>query len=232
MNITKWIKRLTSFERILWAVSSLVVILSYLLVEGGGVLSLIAPLVGVTALIFVARGEVLGQVLTVLFSVLYAIISYEFKYYGEMITYVGMTAPIAGMSVISWLKNPYEKGNGEVKVARMAKWNIALMVFLTAVVTFGFYFILEYFDTANLLLSTISIATSFLASYLTLFRSPAYALAYGANDIVLILLWVLATIENPGYFPMIINFVMFFCNDMYGYYNWRKMHQRQSCNAF
>ena len=184
MRIFAFMKKLTSFERRLWATSALVVILSYIAAGEGSILSLLASLVGVTALIFVARGEVLGQILTILFSLLYAVISYEFQYYGEMITYIGMTAPIAAMSVISWIRHPYEKGRGEVKVARMTRWNTILMLVLTAAVTFVFYFILRYFNTANLPISTVSIATSFLASYLMLFRSPAYALAYGANDMI------------------------------------------------
>ncbi len=231
MNLFQSITNLTKFERGLWVLSSVVVVLSSILGGNSGFLSVLASLVGVTALIFVARGDVLGQILTVLFSVLYAIISYEFRYYGEMITYIGMTAPIAGMSVISWIRNPYEEGRGEVKVANMAKWNVVLMVVLTIVVTFLFYFVLAYFNTTNLIISTISIATSFLASYLMLFRNSAYALAYGANDIVLIILWVLATREDSSYLPMVINFIMFFCNDMYGFYNWRKMQNRQSCQV-
>ncbi len=231
MNLYQSITNLTKLERGLWGVSSVVVVLSALLGGNSGFLSVLASLVGVTALIFVARGDVLGQILTVLFSVLYAIISYEFHYYGEMITYIGMTAPIAGMSVVSWIRNPYEAGRGEVKVANMEKWNVVLMVVLTIVVTFLFYFVLAYFNTTNLIISTISIATSFLASYLMLFRNSAYALAYGANDIVLIILWVLATREDSSYLPMVINFIMFFLNDMYGFYNWRKMQNRQSCHV-
>ena len=231
MNLYQSITNLTKLERGLWGVSSVVVVLSALLGGNSGFLSVLASLVGVTALIFVARGDVLGQILTVLFSVLYAIISYEFHYYGEMITYIGMTAPIAGMSVVSWIRNPYEAGRGEVKVANMEKWNVVLMVVLTIVVTFLFYFVLAYFNTTNLIISTISIATSFLASHLMLFRNSAYALAYGANDIVLIILWVLATREDSSYLPMVINFIMFFLNDMYGFYNWRKMQNRQSCHV-
>ncbi len=226
------IKRLTRFEKILWGLSNFVVVSFYFVAGNSGMVNLIASLVGVTALIFVARGEVLGQVLTVLFSLLYAYISYEFRYYGEMITYVGMTAPIALMSVVAWLKHTYEKGKGEVLVAHMTKLNIVTMLILTIAVTQLFYYILKYFHTANLMISTISIATSFLASYLMLFRSPAYALAYGANDIVLILLWVLATIEKSSYFPMVINFLLFFCNDMYGFYNWRKMRHIQATDTF
>lgn len=70
---------------------------------------------------------------------------------------------------------------------------------LSAVVTVVFYFILRAFHTANLLPSTISVTTSFLAVYLTARRSPLFAVAYAANDLVLILLWGLATLQDASY---------------------------------
>ena len=62
---------------------------------------------------------------------------------------------------------------------------------------------------------------------LTVFRSQYYALAYAFNDIVLIILWALATAENIAYLPMIICFVVFLINDSYGFFNWRRIKSRQ-----
>lgn len=83
-----------------------------------------------------------------------------------MITYVGMTAPIALLTTISWFKNPYEKGKNEIKVSTIRFTTLIIILFLTLIVTIGFYFILKYFNTSHLFISTISIATSFcLHSY-------------------------------------------------------------------
>ena len=227
MKLNNPFRDLTKFELTLWLVSVVVAIGSFALSGGGDVLTLIASLIGVTALIFIAKGYVLGQVLTVVFAVFYGIISFFFRYYGEMITYLCMTAPIAVMSVISWLRHPYE-GTKEVEVNTLTKHQLAAMIILSVLTTIAFYFILSALGNANILFSTISITISFLASYLTLFRSPYYALAYAANDIVLIILWTLAAMENISYLPMIICFVMFFANDIYGFYNWRKMQKKQN----
>ena len=185
-------------------------------------------LTGVTALIFVAKGDPLGQVLTVVFSVFYGVISWTFRYYGEMITYLGMSAPMAALAVVAWLKNPYEQGKAEVRVNRLKRPEICLLAVLTVLVTVLFCFLLDIFGTANLLPSTLSVTTSFLASYLTFRRSPFYALAYAANDLVLIVLWILASLEDPAYFPMILCFAMFFLNDTYGFVNWQRMQKRQN----
>lgn len=155
--------------------------------------------------------------LTVLFSVLYSITSLEFRYYGEMITYLGMSAPIAALSVVTWLRNPVEKGKNEVRIHTLTGRQTVLMLVLAAVVTGIFYVILKAFDTPNLAVSTVSITTSFLASYLMLYRNSYYALAYAANDVVLIILWVLAALEELTYAPMIVCFGMFLINDLYGF---------------
>lgn len=217
---------LTRFERILWITSLIVVTLSYLLTPSENWMTLVASLIGVTALIFVAKGYVIGQVLCVVFAVFYGVVSLRFCYYGEVITYLGMSAPIAVVSTVSWLRHPYRK-TAEVEVVHLSPKKVALLSCATVVVTTAFYFILAALNTTNLAWSTASIATSFFAASLTAMRSPYYALAYIANDLVLIVMWILASIENIAYLPMIFCFVMFMANDLYGFWNWRRMRRRQ-----
>lgn len=229
MKLRGSFRALTKFEIFLWLFSVMAVAVSFLL-WSEDYLTLIASLIGVTALIFVAKGNVLGQVLTVVFAVFYGIISFWFRYYGEMITYLCMTAPIALLAIFSWIKNPYEK-TAEVLVNRLSVKRLLILCGLTAVVTVIFYFLLKALGNASLLVSTFSIATSFFASSLTFMRSPFYALAYAANDLVLIVLWVFAAYEDISCVPMIVCFIMFLANDIYGFYNWRRMKKRQEKSA-
>lgn len=226
MYIINSIKNLSKFEKSLWAFSVIVVLFSYYLINTSSTLTLIASLIGVSALIFIAKGDVLGQILTVLFSLLYALISLKMHYYGEMITYLGMTMPIAILSVISWVKNPYS--NNEVKVSTLNLNKIINLFIMAIVTTFVFYHILKYFNTYNLFFSTLSITTSFLAASLMLLRSKYYAVFYGMNDIVLIILWTLATIQYSSFFPMVACFFIFLINDIYGLINWSIMAKKQN----
>ena len=95
--LKKLFSSLSAFERCLWLVCMNTIFISSLCFWDGDVISLAASLVGVTALIFLAKGNWVGQVLTVIFALLYAIISYQNQYYGEMITYLFMTAPTAAI---------------------------------------------------------------------------------------------------------------------------------------
>ncbi|MBQ8140885.1 MAG: nicotinamide mononucleotide transporter [Clostridia bacterium] len=224
----KLYKYFSKYEIILWCSSVIFIFLAFLLFDKENYLTLIASLIGATALIFNAKGNPFGQFLIIIFSILYGIISFGFAYYGEMITYLGMSMPMAVLALISWIKNPYNENKAEVKVNRIKHREIIFMLVLTVIVSVIFYFILAFFNTANLLPSTLSVATSFIAVYLTFRRSPYFALAYAANDVVLIILWTLASVENISYLSVVICFLVFLINDMYGFSSWLKMQKRQS----
>ncbi len=221
-------KYFSKTELLLWFCSITLIILSFCLFDRTNYTTLAASLIGVTSLIFNAKGNPFGQFLMIVFSLLYGIISFTFSYYGEMITYLGMTMPMAVFALISWLKNPYNGNKAEVRVNRIGKSETLLMWLLTAIVTVIFYFILSTFNTANIVPSTLSVTTSFLAVYLTFRRCLSYAIAYAANDIILIILWILASLHDIKYISVVVCFVAFLFNDIYGYISWRKMEKRQS----
>ena len=214
-------------ERLLWSCSVLFILVSFWLFGGQGWLTLTASLIGATSLIFNAKGNPVGPLLMIVFSLLYGVVSFTFAYYGEMITYLGMTAPMALFALISWMRNPYNGNRAEVTVNRVGRREIAAMLAAALAVTAAFFFILRAFHTANLLPSTISVTTSFLAVYLTFHRSPYHALAYAANDVILIILWAMATREDSSYVSVLVCFIMFFFNDLYGFANWSRMQRRQ-----
>lgn len=214
-------------ELFLWLFSLSAILLSFFIFGQTDYLNLIASLIGVTSLIFCAKGNPVGQVLMIIFSLLYGYISYSVSYYGEMVTYLGMTLPMSVFSLVSWFKNPFVKGKSEVRVNKISKKEFLLSLILTSAVTLFFYFILKFLSTANIIPGTLSVATSFLAAYLTFRRSPYFALAYAVNDIVLIILWILASLRDTGYVSVIVCFVIFLINDLYGFYNWKKMEKKQ-----
>lgn len=218
----------TKLELVIWSCSAFLIIGSFLIFDRENYMTLAASLIGVTSIMFNAKGNPVGQLLMVTFSLIYGVISYSFSYYGEMITYLGMTMPMAVLALVSWLRNPFEGNKAEVKVNQIHRGELIWMCVLAAIVTVVFYFILDAFHTANIVPSTLSVTTSFIAVYLTFRRSPFFSLAYAANDVVLIVLWMLASITDAKYISVVVCFVAFLVNDLYGFINWKKMEQRQA----
>lgn len=97
------LKKVTGYfskgELLLLAASALLIVIAFAAFDRENCLTLTASLIGVTSLIFNAKGHPAGQTLMILFSLLYGIISYTFSYYGEMFTFLGMTMPMAAFEV-------------------------------------------------------------------------------------------------------------------------------------
>ena len=125
-------------ERLLWGCSALLILLSFLIFDRGNTLTLWASLIGVTSLIFTAKGNPIGQLLMIVFSFGYGIISYTFAYYGEMLTYLAMTMPMAIVALIAWLRNPYQGNKFEVKVNSLSKKEVFFMFLISVLVTVVF----------------------------------------------------------------------------------------------
>lgn len=215
-------KLLNKKDIILWIVSMALVAASNIFAGKISPLYLITPLIGVTALIFTAKGNVWGQILIAIFSILYGIISFQFRYWGEMATYVGMSMPMALWAIYTWIKNPSKENHAEVAIQKLSvKQKIAVGTSGIAV-TCGFFFLLKFLETPNLVFSVLSVTTSFYAAALTMLRSSYYAFWYAINDLILIILWTFASISNPVYIPVVVNFAVFLINDAYGFYSWKK----------
>ena len=230
MNLLKTLRSLTVFEWCLWAFSSTVVTLSFALSSAVGIMQFIGSLIGVTALIFVSKGNAIGQLLMIFFCLIYGFISFGESLYGEMITYLGMSFPMAIFSLVAWIKNPSAEDSITVKVNSI-KWKETLFMILSGiVVTITFYFILSAFNTANIIMSTLSVLTSFIPAYLTFRRSPYFALGYVFNDIIVISIWVVASITTPSNWAFVACFTAFLFNDTYSFINWKRLEKNQKQN--
>lgn len=220
MKLRNPFKGFTKFEWGLWIGSLVAITVAHFVAGSHDWASLAVSLVGVTSLIFAARGDSFAPVLFIVFAVIYAIKSYFVSYYGEMIIYLCMQLPVAVVSLVTWLKNANKQHT--VTVGRLTWKKIVIMLALDIAITVPFYFLLRHFNTANLIPSTISLATSFAALFLMTLRIPQFALAFILNDIVMIVLWSLALATDVGYISLVVCFSIFLINDTYTFISWLK----------
>ena len=211
----------------IWLFSVTAVVVAGFAAGEGDFLAILSSAVGAASLVFIAKGDIFGQFLVIAGAILYAAVSYKLAYYGEMIISAVMVIPISVMSVITWAKHRFKEEVREIEIKNVSKKELAFILFGAAAVSFAFYFVLKYFNTSRLIISTVSVATSFSAACLLVKRSPYYAFAYILNDIVLIIMWSLAAADDAAYLSMAVCFGVYLINDNYGLINWRRIQTRQ-----
>lgn len=228
MKLRNPFKNLTKFEWGLWLFSLTAILVSFFAVRNTDYANLAVSLLGVTSLIFAAKGDVFGMMLMIAFSLLYSFVSFTAHYYGELMIYTCMQLPCAITSLISWLRHPGDKGTAEVKIGKFNRKHLFILIPLAVAVTTAFFFILRAFNTANLIPSIISVFTSFVALYLMILRVPVYALAFIVNDVVLIVLWSLACAQSLNYLSLVVCFSIFLLNDSYTFISWSRRKKIQN----
>jgi len=225
----KFFKNWTIFEICFLFCSLLAITLCFIFGTDKNIFSFIVSLVGVISVLTVAKGLVIAPFINIVYNILYAIISIVQGYYGEAIIYICLMIPICLISIISWLKNKNQENTDVVNVNKIKGKEYLYLSLISLVSTIGFYFLLKVLNTSELVVSTISLMTSVIASYLMLRRCSYYALGFVVDDIISIVLWSLAIINSGiGYLPTVISFCVFFINDVYGFIHWKLEEKKQS----
>lgn len=216
------------FEIIFMFASILVLTLCFAFSSDRNAFSFIVSIIGVVAVLMVAKGLTIAPIVNIVYCVIYSIMSIIECYYGEAIIYIFLMIPIYAMSIVSWLRNKNPDNESTVQIKAIKGKEYLYLGIATVVATVGFYFLLKVLNTSELIVSTLSLVSSAVASYLMLRRCSYYAVGFIVNDVILIILWGLAMINSGlGYLPTVISFVVFLVNDIYGLIHWKIEEKKQ-----
>ena len=222
----KLFKDWTDFEKVLLFGSIIIVSLVGIFFKSD-LLTTSCSIVGIITALLLAKGKNLGQVFGLLITILYSIVSYKNKYYGEVLIYALLMLPMYIIGIISWISHKNEKTNSvEINSIKRKEWVIVSFIFVGVFV--GIYYLLKVFNTNELIISTISVLASLFAVYLQIRRSKYSFSFYIVNDIILMFLWGIPVVRGSFIlFPMLLNPTINLINDTYGFYNWKKTEKIQ-----
>ena len=222
----KLFKDWTDFEKVLLFGSIIIVSLVGIFFKSD-LLTTSCSIVGIITALLLAKGKNLGQVFGLLITILYSIVSFKNKYYGEVLIYALLMLPMYVIGIITWINHKNKKTNSvEINSINKKEWIIVSFVF--ALVFVGIYYLLKVFNTNELIVSTISVLASLFAVYLQIRRSKYSFSFYIVNDIILMFLWGIPVVRGSFIlFPMLLNPTINLINDTYGFYNWKKTEKIQ-----
>ncbi|MBE5812414.1 MAG: nicotinamide mononucleotide transporter [Clostridiales bacterium] len=217
----KLFKDWTKFE-ILLLLTSIIVVLFSGIVTKSNLLTVVCSITGILCALTQAKGKVISQFIGLLLVVLYSVLSFQNRYYGEVLIYIFIMLPLFIGGIISWIKN-VNKETDTVNKNDLKKVEWIVLTIIAAITFVGLYYLLKWFNTSQLFVSTLSMVTSLFATYLVARRSKYGFLFYMGNDIIMLILWgIPVVLGNLTLIPMMVNPIINFINDTYGWRSWSK----------
>lgn len=225
-NIKNYFKDWNRFELSFLIIGILSSILSSVIFNGTIIDTLYTSSYLITVLLM-AKGKVECYFVGFVSVFFYGIVSYNQGYYGELLITIFLTFPIMIIGIISWLRHQDEEDD-VVIISSLSRKEITLALASQLILFWIYYFILKIFNTDLLIISSLSVVTSVLASYFEARRSEWSLFCYIANDIVIITLWLIPIIGGQiELVSVLVGPVLLLINDIYGSYNWKKLKSQQ-----
>lgn len=216
----------TNFEKLL-LLFSVVFVTAIGIVFKSDLITTVCSIVGIITALLLAKGKNLGQIFGLLITLLYSIVSWKNRFYGEVIIYLCMMLPMYIIGIKSWIKYQNQK-TGSVEVNKIGKKEWLVVSLISISVFIGIYYLLKLFNTNELFISTISVVASLFAIYLQIRRSKFSFGFYIINDLVMFSLWIIPVMNgNLLILPMALNPIVNLINDSYGLYNWKNIEKKQ-----
>lgn len=186
----------------------------YLLIDG------IAAICGIFCVVLCAKGKK-SQYIWGLFNVIgYVIIAFINKYYGEVMLNALYYLPSQFIGYYLWNKHENKKTNDVEAKKLNIKQTVTLLV-LTALIIFGYKYILDLLGGNNTILDSASTIISIIANSLMLLRYREQWLLWIIIDMITVVMWFL--VKD---FVMVTMWSVYLINAFYGYINWTKISKR------
>lgn len=221
----KLLKDWTKFEFYFLLIGTLLAIV-ITPIFNGTIIDLLYTLLYFWTALLLAKGKYSCYIIGIVSTFFYAFVSYSNSYYGEVIIAMCCTLPLMIVGLVNWLK--HQDNTNTVIIKEITKKELIIVLLSQVIMAFCYYFILKMFNTTNLFVSTVSIVTSIIATYLTARRSDYGFIGFIIDDVILIALWIIPVIKgNLNLIPVLLCPVLLFINDIYGVYNWKQLKIKQ-----
>lgn len=190
--------------------------------------ALIAGAFNICNAILSAKGRVANYYFGIIGNLIYSIISFQNRYYSEVITNFLIVMPISFYGLYNWIKRRREGKEEEVKIATLSTKEILIPILSQIVLAVPYYYMLKYFNTDMLVISTFSMIATILAFYFMAKASEIFYVFFILSAVPKIAFWIVPLFHgDTRNIPLLISNIVYLVNDIYGLYNWLKMKKEQ-----
>jgi nicotinamide mononucleotide transporter len=226
-NMIKHLEDWGLFEKLWLCAFSLVTIYLYFAWDDT-ILGLIASLTGMLCVVLVAKGKISNYYPGIINVILYAYIAYGQKYYGEVMLNLLYFLPMQFIGLYLWKKNRIQGTDSEkVKTAFMSNTSRIVWTIISCIGVFIYGLILKRMGGNLPFVDSISTILSIIAMILMAKRYVEQWILWIVVDVVSIIMWFVALMNGGNDISILIMWIAYLVNAIYGQINWMKLHRTQ-----
>ncbi|WP_338453088.1 nicotinamide riboside transporter PnuC [Niallia oryzisoli] len=186
------------------------------------VLGLITSLSGMLCVVLVAKGKIFNYYPGILNILLYAYLSYQQGFYGEVALNILYFLPMQLIGLLLWQKHQSDKQNiSDVAVSMLNKklkfiWG---MIIVAATVLLGF--VLQKMGGAQPYVDASTTILQVAAQFFMIKRLVEQWITWIIVDMVSIWMWLTAFLTTGNDVTVLIMWIAYLFNAIYGYVNWK-----------
>lgn len=207
--------------QILWIVFANVMILGVSLYLGDTVIGILASLTGVTCVILCGMGKVSNYFFGTINVLLYAIVAWNAKYYGDVMLNLFYYFPTNMIGWVAWIKH-MDKEKNEVYKKRMTWKQDMILAFISVVGVLGYSYVLKLLGGNLPMVDSMSTVFSVIAQILMIKRFMEQWIIWIIVDIVSVIMWIAAFFNGGESIAVLIMWSVFLINAVIMFVKWLK----------
>ena len=219
--------KLNLFECILIIGILIINIILFIVTNETNWLGIIASITGVIGVVITAKGHISCYYWGIINIITYGIICYQTGFYGEVILDVIYNLPMQFIGIFMWKK--YLNKDNIVKTRGMNIKQVVLTTIISIVAIFVCGMFLKSINGNLPFIDSAINVGAIVALYLSVKRFKEQWIIYILMDIIAIYMWSNALMNNePNSLVMIIVWIFYLVNAVYGYINWTKLERNRT----
>ena len=211
------------YEKV-WLILFTIITLGLSLYWKDSAIGLVASLTGIWCVLLVAKGKISNYYFGIINAIAYGYVAYGQNYFGEVMLNIGYFLPMQFLGIYLW--NKHKDSKDEVVVKSMSNRDRAIWLATSFISIIVYGFVLKGLGGNLPFIDSISTVLSVIAMILMAKRYLEQWALWIIIDIASIVLWFTA-LGNDGDISVLIMWISFLINAVYGMFNWIKLSKQQ-----
>lgn len=206
---------------VIWLVISCVVIMGLSIYWKDSPVGIISATTGVACVVCTGKGKLSAYVFGAVNALLYAIISFQAKYYGEVMLNVLYYFPMQFYGFYVWKKNMNQETH-EVKKRRMSKKGFGLLLVIITVATILYGTFLKYIGGSLSYVDALSTVISVVAMVISIKMYLEQWILWLIVDGVTVVMWAVAFRNGSDSIATLLMWIVYLGTAVVMYLKWSK----------